>query len=56
MKQIQVMVGPMLLVFCCLFSQAQQSVTTAANGVVPPLVQLSNIAIDEGGNAPVAIS
>jgi len=39
-----------------LSGQAQQSVTTAANGVVPPLVQLSNIAIDEGGNAPVAIS
>ena len=51
MKQIQVMVGPMLLVFCCLFSQAQQSVTTAANGMPPPLIQFSNVAIDEGGNS-----
>jgi hypothetical protein len=51
MKQVHVGLGLALMLLCISLSgQAQQSVTTAANGMVPPLVQFSNVAMDEGGN------
>jgi hypothetical protein len=53
MKQIQVGMGFVLvsLLACSLFVQAQQTVATATNGMVPPLIQFSNVATDEGGNS-----
>ena len=52
MKQVHVGLGVALMLLCISLSgQAQQSATTAANGMVPPpLIQFSNVAIDEGGN------
>jgi|HubBroStandDraft_6_1064221.scaffolds.fasta_scaffold00022_90 hypothetical protein len=48
MKQAcAVMVG-LMVVLCSLLGQAQQSV--AANATVPPLIQFSNVATDEGGS------
>src|SRR5271166_3525182 len=41
----------LVLLLCSLLSQAQQSVATAANATVPPLIQFSNVATDEGGNS-----
>jgi len=35
---------------CSLLGQAQQNVATAGNAAVPPLIQFSNVATDEGGN------
>ncbi len=50
MKQVRVVTLSMLMVLLCsLFGQAQQS-ATAANVAVPPLIQFSNVATDEGGN------
>src|SRR5579863_9189758 len=52
MKQVRMVVLSMLLLLLCsLLSQAQQSVATAANATVPPLIQFSNVATDEGGNS-----
>jgi hypothetical protein len=51
MKQIRVVMLTLLMVLLCgLFSQAQQSVATATDATVPPLIQFSNVATDEGGN------
>jgi hypothetical protein len=41
MKRAQVVVIVGLLLFCCVFSQAQQVVATNTNVVVPPLVNIS---------------
>jgi len=35
---------------CSLLGQAQQNAATAGNAAVPPLIQFSNVATDEGGN------
>jgi hypothetical protein len=55
MKPIRVMlslgmlcIGMVLL--CSALGQAQQSVAAAANATVPPLIQFSSVATDEGGN------
>ncbi len=52
MKQVRAGMLPISIVLLsCLLSQAQQSVTTAANATVPPLIQFSSIATDEGGSS-----
>ncbi|MFY9911089.1 MAG: hypothetical protein WAK56_14685, partial [Candidatus Sulfotelmatobacter sp.] len=52
MKQVRVETLSLLMVLLCgLSGRAQQSVATAANATVPPLIQFSNVATDEGGNA-----
>jgi len=45
------MLSTLMVLLCSLLSQAQQSVATVANGMVPPLIQFSNVATDEGGNS-----
>jgi hypothetical protein len=51
MKQIRVgMLSISMVVLCSLFSPAQQSVATA-NATVPPLIQFSNVATDQGGDS-----
>ena len=50
MRQVRVGMLVTLMVLCGLFVQAQQSVATAASGMVPPLIQFSGVATDEGGN------
>ena len=51
MKQVRVVMLSLLMVLLCgLFSAAQQS-ATAASATVPPLMQFSNVATDEGGNS-----
>jgi hypothetical protein len=52
MKQVraEMVVGLMVLLCLSLFVQAQQSVVGAANASVPPLIQFSSVATDEGGN------
>jgi hypothetical protein len=49
MKQVQKVVALMVLLCVSLFVQGQQSAETA-NVTVPPLIQFSNVATDEGGN------
>src|SRR5271167_4571558 len=50
MKQARVkMVLGLMLLLCSLLGQGQQSVATA-NVTVPPLIQFSNVATEEGGN------
>jgi hypothetical protein len=52
MKQIRVVLLSLLMVLLCnLFSAAQQSVATATNATVPPLIPFSSVATDEGGNS-----
>jgi hypothetical protein len=52
MKHVRVVMLSLLMVLLCgLFSPAQQSVATAANASVPPLIQFSDVATDEGGNS-----
>jgi len=52
MKQVRVVLLSLLIVLLCSpFSAAQQSVATAANATVPPLIQFSNVATDQGGNS-----
>ena len=52
MRQVRVlMLSTLMVLLCSLLSQAQQSVATVANGMVPPLIQFSNVATDEGGNS-----
>jgi len=52
MKQIRVVLLLVSIVLLCsLFSPAQQSVATAVNATVPPLIQFSNVATDEGGSS-----
>ncbi|MGA8151497.1 MAG: hypothetical protein WB952_11150, partial [Terriglobales bacterium] len=52
MKQVRVeMLSVLMVLLCSLFGQAQQSVPTAPNATVPPLIQFSNVATDEAGNA-----
>ena len=42
MKRVHVGMGLLLvLLVCSLFGQAQQTAATAANGIVPPLIQFS---------------
>jgi hypothetical protein len=49
MKQVRVgMLSTLMLLLCSWLGQAQQSVATA---MVPPLIQLSNVATDEGGSS-----
>jgi len=51
MKQVRVgMLSVFMVLLCGLFSQAQQSMATATGATVPPLIQFSNVATDEGGN------
>ena len=47
----QVSVATFMVLLCSLVSQAQQTVTTATSRMVPPLIQFSSLASDEGGNA-----
>jgi hypothetical protein len=49
MKQVHLILSLMLLVVCSLLSQAQQTVATNTNGVVPPLVNYSGALSDENG-------
>jgi|HubBroStandDraft_4_1064222.scaffolds.fasta_scaffold01166_12 hypothetical protein len=50
MRQVRViMLSLSIVVLCGLLGQAQQSVATATNATVPPLIQFSNVATDEGG-------
>jgi hypothetical protein len=50
MKQVRVvMLSTLMVLLCSWLSQAQQSVATA--GMVPPLIQFSNVATDEGGSS-----
>jgi trimeric autotransporter adhesin len=54
MKQVQAVVGSMLILLCSLIcqsslSQAQQVVATDTNAVVPPLVNFSGALADENG-------
>jgi hypothetical protein len=52
MRQVRVlMLSTLMVLLCSLLSQAQQSVATVANGMVPPLIQFSNVGTDEGGNS-----
>jgi hypothetical protein len=52
MKQVRVVMLSLLLVLLCgLFSAAQQSVATAANATVPPLIPFASVATDAGGNS-----
>jgi trimeric autotransporter adhesin len=52
MKQVRVVMLSLLMVLLCgRFSPAQQSVATAANAAVPPLIQFSNVATDSGGSS-----
>jgi hypothetical protein len=52
MKQVRVlMLSTLMVLLCSLLSQAQQSVATVADGMVPPLIQFSSVATDEGGNS-----
>jgi hypothetical protein len=47
MKQVQMTTIGMLLVLCaCVFTQAQQTVATSANAVVPPLVKFGGTLTD----------
>jgi len=49
MKQVRVeILAALILLLCSWSAQAQQSVATA---VVPPLIQFSNVAVDEGGGS-----
>lgn len=51
MRQVRViMLSLSIVLLCGLLGQAQQSVATATNATVPPLIQFSNVATDEGGN------
>jgi hypothetical protein len=50
MKQLRVeMLSLLIVLLCSLSGQAQQG-ATAANAMVPPLIQFSNVATDEDGN------
>lgn len=49
MKPVHVAVSAMLLTFCSLSLQAQQTVATNTNVVVPPLVNFSGTLIDTNG-------
>jgi hypothetical protein len=52
MKKVRVVTLAVLMVLLCSWlGQAQQSVATAGNSVVPPLIQFSNVATDEGGSS-----
>jgi hypothetical protein len=52
MRQVRVvMLSTLMVLLCSWLGQAQQSVATAANGMVPPLIQFSNVATDEGGSS-----
>jgi hypothetical protein len=53
MKRVraEMVVGLMMLLCISPSVQAQQGVATAANAAVPPLIQFSNVATDEGGNS-----
>src|SRR5580704_14702667 len=51
MKQLRgVMLSIGMVLLFGLLGQAQQSGATVANGMVPPLIQFSNVATDEGEN------
>jgi hypothetical protein len=52
MKQVRVaMLSLLTMLTCCVVSPAQQNVATATvTARVPPLIQFSNVAADEGGN------
>ena len=45
------MVMLLTVVLCSWLGHAQQSTASDANGIVPPLIQFSSVATDEGGNA-----
>jgi hypothetical protein len=49
MKKVYVVVSAMLLTFCSLSIQAQQTVATNTNVVVPPLVNFSGVLTDLNG-------
>ena len=52
MKQVRVaMLSLLMVLLCSLLSPAQQSVTTATNATVPPLIPFSSVASDEGGSS-----
>ena len=45
------MLSTLMVLLCSLSSPAQQS-AAATNLTVPPLIQFSNVATDQGGNPP----
>ena len=49
MKQVKA--ATFMVLVCSLVSQAQQTLATATSAVVPPLIQFSSVASDEGGNS-----
>jgi hypothetical protein len=49
MKQVHVVVGAILMLLCSAFSPAQQTVATATNAIVPPLVNFSGILTNVNG-------
>src|SRR5580704_16188602 len=50
MKQVRAgMLSTLMVLLSSLLNQAQQSVATAASGIVPPLIQLSDVATDLNG-------
>jgi Chaperone of endosialidase len=52
MKQVRVaMLSLLMVLLCSVLSPAQQSVTTATNATVPPLIPFSSVASDEGGGS-----
>ena len=52
MRQVRVLVLSALTVLVCSWlGQAQPSASRVANGMVPPLIQFSNVATDEVGNS-----
>ncbi|MGA9527178.1 MAG: tail fiber domain-containing protein [Terriglobales bacterium] len=52
MKKVRVVtLSTSVVLLCILLGQAQQRVSTVANGMVPPLVQFSNVATDDGGTS-----
>jgi hypothetical protein len=52
MKKVRVVMLSLLMVLLCgLLSPAQQSVATATNAAVPPLIPFSNVATDYGGSS-----
>jgi hypothetical protein len=54
MKQIRVGMGcVVILLLCCVFGQAQQTVATATNVIVPPLVNFNGVLTD-GNGMPLA--
>jgi trimeric autotransporter adhesin len=55
MKQIRVASAEIILLLCCVFSQAQQTVATNTNVAVPPLINFSGT-LTEANGKPITIT